>query len=183
MTKFLMIALILTFCFTCYIIIFHREKPQKGELFRVKEIFMTLILGIALWVETIAVLFVMYTTPDKLVNSGDSTMNIYIFLSASIILGAVLILYYSVKCIIISDNDIIYISIIGKKKTIAWKNIKEIKTSQGRRLTIIGKDGVKLTVGGNKESYKRFLKMSEQKIKPEIGEDIILGLKAAFKCN
>ena len=166
---------------TLYMIISRRQKTLENELFRIKETYMTALLGLGLWAEAGAILYIMCTVPEKLAMTQTSTINTYIFLGASIILGAILNLYYFLKNIIIGETYITYVSILGSTTTFNWNEINKVKLSQGKRLTLISKNSNKFTVGGDKGPYKKFIIIALNKIKPEVGQDVLHHLKLAFK--
>lgn len=172
---------ILTITATLYMIFSHRQKTLENELFRIKETFMTFVFAIGLWAETGTILYIMCTTPEKLAMTQTSTINTYIFLGASMLLGAILNLYYFLKQVIICESNITYISILGSTTNFNWNEITKIKLSQGNRLTLINKNHVKFTVGGDKSVYKKFIVIASKKIKPEVGKEILHNLKLSLK--
>lgn len=165
---------------TLAVAVVKRVGPEQGELFRIRETPMTAVLGFALWAEAFVVLYFLLTQPERLAPSGQSRLNSYIFLAASAVLGGAMILYCFVKKILVFDDRVTYVSLLGQRKTIRWDEITEVKATQSKRLTLL-KDGAQFTVGGRAGAYHRFLKLAAKKIPPEAGEDVLAGLKAAYK--
>ncbi|MEM1485776.1 hypothetical protein V6615_13035 [Oscillospiraceae bacterium PP1C4] len=158
-----------------------RCKPLEDELFRIREIPMTAVLGIALWAEAAGILYVLSTVPERLLTNQNASVNSYVFLTVSIILGSGMLLYRTVKIIIVCQNVVVYVSLLGKKTVLRWDEVSNLKLSHSKRLTMISEDGKKITVGGEKQSYGRFIILASQKLEPETGEEILVGLKSSLK--
>ncbi len=154
---------------------------QPGEVLRIRETPLTAVLGFALWVEAGIVLYFLFTRPEQLAPSAQSKLNTYIFLFASAAFGCGMVLYSFVKVILVFDDRITYISIFGVASTLKWDEIDEVKTTQSKRLTLYQKGGTRFTIGGKTDPYHRFIKLACKKIPAEAGEDVLAGLKTAFK--
>ncbi|MEH7248154.1 hypothetical protein V7114_15370 [Neobacillus niacini] len=166
------------------VVIFTRrvKGKQPGEILRVKEINITSLLGIFLLLEAGAILYYGLTTPERLITSSRAETNVYIFLLLSIGSGAFMQLYYFVKCCIITKDGVTGVSIWGRQTTLSWNEIASSHLTNGKRLTLTNKDGSKkFTVGGEKGTYKEFVKLASKNIRPEAGDDVLRNLKVSLK--
>lgn len=158
------------------------KKEQPGELFRIREISITSLLGLMLWLEAGFILYYGIMMPERLITSSQAEINVYIFLILSILAGAFMLLYYFVKCAIVTKDGVIGISPLGEKTVLKWKEVASLKLNTGKRLTLINKEATKkITVGGEQASYKNFLRIACKEIPPEAGDDILRGLKLSMK--
>lgn len=161
---------------TLYIIRRHRSLQRlPKELFRVREIGMTSVLGALLWLEAGAILAYGITLPERLSGGFSSELNVFGFLALSILLGAYMQLYYFVKVIIVTEAGIVGVSVWGRKTVLEWQAVSEVRVSMLRRVTLAGSGG-SVTVGGEKKAYARFLKLAARKIQADTGNDILAGL-------
>lgn len=158
------------------------RTQQSGERFRIREISLTALLGAMLWLEAAFILYYGLTVPERIITSARAEINVYIFLFLSIIGGSFMLLYYFVKCCIVTDDGIIGISPFGKKTVLKWKEVASLQLGVGKRLTLISKEATKkITVGGEQSSYKNFLRIACQEIRPEAGDDVLRGLRLSMK--
>lgn len=166
---------------TAVIIATRRCKRMPGELYRIREISMTAVLGALLWLEAGTILYYDLAIPQRLITNSNSQINVYIFLTLSILTGAGMLLYYFVKSIVVCEDSVTYVSFYGTTKILKWEEITEVRTNVGKRFVLIGKNNVKMTVGGQRKTYKEFIELACKKIRPEVGEDILIGLKKSLK--
>lgn len=176
----MMIALSLFYVFVLAITFrtIRKQRPAQkfsNEIFRVREIGMTSVLGALLWLEAGAILAYGITLPERLSGGFSSDLNVFGFLVLSILLGAYMQLYYFVKAIVVTDAGIVGISVWGKQTVLEWQDISEIRVSMLRRVTLGGHNG-SVTVGGEKKAYARFLRLAVKKIQADTGNDILIGL-------
>ena len=73
-------------------------------------------------------------------------------------------------------DKLIIVSIFNYIKIIKWDDISKVESTFSKKLKITSKDGQKVLISGEKNAMKKFLKVANKKIHPEIGEDILLGL-------
>ena len=139
----MMIALSLFYVFVLAITFrtIRKQRPAQkfsNEIFRVREIGMTSVLGALLWLEAGAILAYGITLPERLSGGFSSDLNVFGFLVLSILLGAYMQLYYFVKAIVVTDAGIVGISVWGKQTVLEWQDISEIRVSMLRRVTLGG---------------------------------------------
>lgn len=166
---------------TVFFLVTGRAPRREGELLRVKEPPMTAAFGIALWLEAGIVLYFLLTRPERVAVSGQGRINACIFLVASAALGGGALLYAFVKAVLVFSDRVVYVSPFGRRKTLRWEEIDEVKAAQSKRLTLIHRNGVRFTVGGRMEAYREFVRLAGKKIPPEAGEDILSELRIRLK--
>lgn len=170
----LAVLLVVIMVGTAGILATKRYRKTEEELFRVKEIPMTALLGFLLWLEAGAILYVVIAVPENLIKSSRSFWNVVIFILLSSILGAVMILYYFIKSCIVSEKGIKCISLIGTVTELSWQEVSSVKVSTGKRLILESADGKKkVTVGGEKKSYQEFIRLAEKRMKPVSGREYL----------
>lgn len=165
---------------TVGIIVLRRPKNSPDAKFTIREIPMTAVLGLFLWLEAGVILYYWYTVPERLVRSRNSQINVCIFLSLSALLGSGLLLYYFVKRVIVSENGVTYVDLFGRSEFMQWEKITSVKQSSGKRMVLEG-GGMKFTVGGNRKGVIRFVKYATGKIPPIAGDDVLRNMKKALK--
>ena len=76
------------------------------------------------------------------------------------------LLYWKNKKIVLSDDEIIYYSIIGKKRKYSWNNVKKVyyaiggRCSQGRIIIVVDK---KISLEKHMKNFLRAEKMVKEK--------------------
>lgn len=140
------------------------------ETLRVKEISVTALLGAMLWLEAGTILYYGFTEPEHLITSGRAWINMLIFLTLSILAGSFMLLYYFVKCIILTEDGVTGVSWSGKRTVLSWAEIDGLSLGQGKRLTLSSsKTGERIVVGGEKGEYKEAVKVIFQKLPSRLG--------------
>ena len=164
-------------------IITRREKRElPGERVRVREIGITALLGAMLWLEAAVILYYGYTQPQSLITSSRALVNMVIFLVLSIFLGAFMQLYYFVKCTIATDTEVLGVTAFGQRTALKWAEIDSLKLTTGKRLTMLDRSGTrKITAGGEKMEYRRFVKFASGKIPEKAGKEELRKLKNSLK--
>lgn len=178
----LMVLYVIVVIATLAVIIAKRVKTkQAGELFRLKEINMTAVLGFLLWIEAGTILGCALWQPESIITSNTAKWNLYIFLLLSILLGSFMLLYYFVKCDIILENGVIGVSVTGKQTTLDWKEVWDVSLFNGKRLVMQDKGSTKkIVVGGEKKVYKEFVQLALKKTNPGKGRDVLKGLSTTL---
>lgn len=166
---------------TGIVIATRRLPPQPGEAIRVKEIGFTVLLALLLWLEAGMVLYYAFTVPERLFINQNSIINVSIFLLLSILIGAVAMLFYFVKCITADAEGVIYHSFWGVSSRIIWSEVTGFGKANGKRLTLMGKNNEKLTVGGDREKVKEFIKYAETYLPKDIDKEQLDLLKISLK--
>ncbi len=177
-TAGLMLAILIAALF----LLFTRRTPRReGELLRIYEPRITAALGVALFVEAGIVLYFLLTQPERVASSYTGQVNACIFLLASTAFGAAAFLYSFVKVVIVFEDRVVYVSILGREKSLRWGEIDKIKLTQSRRLTLLDREGEGFAVGGAASAYREFVRFASKKIPAEAGEDILAGLRTSMK--
>ena len=155
-----------------------RKQPgvEKVELMRVSETKVTAIMGYLLFAMGLFILYMKYLNPG--IAGTDELSYFYVAGIAlfSVAIGCGIMFYTFLRKVIVYEDGLVFVSMIGKSKKIFWKEIKEIKVpSLTNKATFIGKNA-SITVGGEPKAYKAFLKIAMKYIKPEVGSDTLATL-------
>jgi hypothetical protein len=149
---------------TLGLILLRRRKSDGREVFRVRETVLTVALGILLWAEVLVIAYFGYFLPEQLFTNANTRINVVIFLIMATGLGSVALLYYFVKCIIVEEDTVRYIDIVGNCKSLKWADIRGLTKRSGKRLLLNGPDGNAIRVGGEAQAFQKFLRYAEKKI-------------------
>lgn len=171
----------LTALATLYLCIVKRTDKKEDELLRIKEITETTLLGGFLWLESIFLLYTAIVSPEKLLTNRNAVINTSIFLLLGIFLGSFMILYGTVKCVVVNSKCITEIDVFGKEHSVKWEEIAEAKRTSGKRILLISRNGSKISVGGRREDVKAFIKMCDGYITSRKAKDTVEELKKALK--
>lgn len=147
---------------TVVFILFRRRKKDERELFRIRETKFTILLAVLLWTEALAVLYIVFLYPERLISNQNAVFNTLIFVAASVALGCALMLYCMVKLIVVYENTVLYISPLGVERSLDWAKVA--KASVSKNLTILEGEGIKIRVRGEKKSFKTFISVLEKKL-------------------
>ncbi len=166
---------------TFFIAFTRRSAPEAGEELRIREHWMTILLGAALWAEAGVLLFYAVTQPEAVFHSQNTVINTCIFLALSAVLGSGMILYGTVKCILVTKEHIVSVNLLGQRTTIAWNQISAVQQTAGKRMTLQDKNGEKISVGGNRAIFRSFVALASQRVPAVVAGDTIANLKTALK--
>lgn len=162
------------------LIIIRQPQKQKGELMRLSETAFTAVMGGMLVILGFFLLYMKYTDPT--VAGADQTSYIFAagFALVCITGGCGIMLFTFLKKIIVCEDRVLFITILGRCKELYWDEIAEIRVPVlSNKLTIIGKN-IRFTVGGEPKAYKKFIKIAQKKIKAEVGSSVFEKLSNRF---
>lgn len=166
---------------TLYLCIAKRTVKKEGELFRIKEITETTILGALLWLEGAFMLYTAIATPEKLLTNRNAVINTSIFVLLGMFMGSYMILYGMVKCVVINSEGITEIDVLGRAHSVKWDEISDAKRTSGKRIMFISRNGSKASVGGRRGDVKAFIQMCDKYITSRKARDVVEDLKKALK--
>lgn len=175
------IVFVLAVIATLYLCIVKRTDKKEDEILRIKEIAGTAFLGALLWLESGFLLYTAIATPERLLTNRNAVINTSIFLLLGIFLGSFMILYGTVKCIVVNSERITEIDVFGRSHSVKWEEISEAKRTSGKRILFISSDGSKVSVGGRREDVKAFLKVCDGYITSRKAKEVVVELKMALK--
>lgn len=141
-----------------------RYRPRPCDLLVLRESGMTGVLGIALWLELLALLYSGIALPDRLFTSTNARLNTAVFLLVSAAAGAVALLYRFVKCVVVREEELIYVNLFGVQKALAWNRVEGLSGSIGKRLAFLGPSNKTLRVGGEPKGYRTFLRLASERL-------------------
>lgn len=158
---------------TSILITTKEPKKQKGELMRLSETKATSALGVLIIAMGFFILWMKYTNPA--IAGSDQTS--YLFVSGFAVLcmavGCGMMLYTFLKKVVVLEDGIVFVNLLGGNKRMAWREITELKVPPlTNKLTLIGHH-THFTVGGEAKAYKAFLKIAKEHIKPEVSSDTL----------
>lgn len=180
MMKVLALAGVALVLITGFLLLTRRHKARPGELLTFRETPLTGLLGLALWTEAGILLYYAIARPERLLTSRNAEINTVIFLAASLLLGAVMVLYSTVKCTVVRDEGLTVYNLLGRAETLAWDEIDEVQRTAGKRI-ILKAGRKKVTVGGDREKFKTFVRIASEKIDRSVGSSVFSSLKAALR--
>jgi len=149
-------------------ILLRRRKPQPGDLLILRETGMTAVLGIALWLEVLIILYFAVMMPERILVDDNSRINTAIFMLLGAVVGSAAMLYAFVKCIVVREKELIEINSFGGQTTLEWAEIKSVSAPMGKRLTITDAQSKSMKIGGESKGLQKFLQLAIEKLPPEI---------------
>jgi|GEM_PF-677147 len=149
-------------------ILLRRHKPQHGDLLILRETGMTAVLGIALWLEVLIILYFAVMMPERILVDDNSRINTAIFMLLGAAVGSAAMLYAFVKCIVVREKELIGINSFGRQTSLKWAEIKTVSATPGKRLTISDAQSKSMKIGGESKSFQKFLQLAIEKLPPEI---------------
>jgi hypothetical protein len=155
-----------------------RKQPgtEKVELMRVSETKITAIMGYLLFAMGFFILCMKFLNPGIAGTDELSYLSVAGIALFSVAIGCGILFYTFLRKVIVYEDGFVFVSMFGKSKKIAWKEINEIKVpTLTNKATFLGKS-TSITVGGETKAYKAFLKIAIKYIKPEVGCDTLATL-------
>lgn len=170
------LILVPSIIFVINIIKSKNDDPKALELARLKETAVT--AGGAVIVYSLAIMLLIFQFVNPNISGASSTAHLYGFglYVVCTLLGSYIMLYTFVKEEIATKDNLIMVSVFNNIKIIKWDDISKVESTFSKRLKITSKNDHKVTISGEKNEMKKFLKVAVKKVDPEIGEDILLGL-------
>lgn len=166
----------------CFLFL-RRAKPVEGMLLCVREVKAVAVLGFLLWGCACAMLLYCYAVPGGVYKTDAGASEVGFFLLICIVLGAVSVLSYYMKRVVITSEQITAIGILGGQTTILWNAVVRLQLSGGGRIMLLDKGGAQLTVGGNTKHLRSFARLAEQYLRPGIGTDVLQKFKQSLKMD
>jgi len=148
-----------------------RTGARPREIFRIRETMMTVVLGVALWAESGALLYILLTMPERL-GGGSAVLNGWLFAVASLLLGCFAVLFGSVKVVVACTDGFYAVTFYGSCTHILWEDVTDVQNVR-KRLRFVTGSGRSATVGGSRQQMAQFVKLAAQNVPPEAGEDVL----------
>ena len=145
--------------------VLRRPKPEPGELMRLRESVALAVIGVVVPVFCLA-------AGLWLVNRGGTqATELFLFVSAGMLLGCVSLLWYFVRCTIVTDERVIAVGPLGGRITLRWIEIARLKLENGR-LVLLDFSGRQCAVAGSKKQMAAFAAIAKKHLRPELRESI-----------
>lgn len=166
----------------CFLLL-KRPKPVEGMLLCVREVKAVAVLGFLLWGCACAMILYCYAVPGGIYKTDAGASEVGFFLLICIVLGAVSVLSYFMKRVMITGEQITAIGIWGGQTTVLWNAVVRLQLSGGGRIMLLDKGGAQVTVGGNTRHLRSFARLAEQYLRPGIGADVLQNFKKNLKMD
>lgn len=146
---------------------------------RLKEPVITLWMGGFLWLEAAAVIGIGFAFPRMFEGSSDTWLNVAFVLLASILLGAYLMLYGSVKRLDLSESGLLYVDPLGRCRSLGWDEVEGVEAVVGKRFLLLGRHR-RIPVGGNRKDMRDSLRFADTHLDPGLTGGVFPALKRSL---
>ena len=131
--------------FTVAVVLLRRPRAEQGELLRLRESPAVGVIGLVLWGFCLWV----GLTLDRREGIGAE---LTLFLLVGLVLSCVSLLWYLVRCTIVTADRVIAVGPLGGRVTLRWAEIIRLKLENGRLVqmaafAVIAKEHLKSGVG------------------------------------
>ena len=140
--------------FTVAVVLLRRPRAEQGELLRLRESPAVGVIGLVLW--------------GFCRREGIGT-ELTLFLLVGLVLSCVSLLWYLVRCVIITETGILAVSMLGGRTLLRWNEIVRLKVERGQ-LQLLDLAGRQCTVGGSKQKLAQFVDLARPRLRPGVGE-------------
>ncbi|MCD8141618.1 MAG: hypothetical protein LUE17_17935 [Planctomycetaceae bacterium] len=159
-----------------YLLLTRRPKPRPERLLVLRETYLTTVLALSGYALAIALLVARYINPS-LVGDDDGAAWYFVFLcGASAVFSGLMLLNQFLRSVIVYPDSLLVTSLWGEQLGLRWDEVDEVRVNAQNRLILKAADGRSATIGGNRKTYREFIRIAAEKIPPESGEDILEGL-------
>lgn len=148
--------------FTVVVVLLRRPRAEQGELLRLRESPAVGVIGLVLWGFCLWV----GLTLDRREGVGTE---LTLFLLVGLVLSCVSLLWYLVRCVIITETGILAVSMLGGRTLLRWNEIVRLKVERGQ-LQLLDLAGRQCTVGGSKQKLAQFVDPARPRLRPGVGE-------------
>lgn len=155
------------------LIIKRQPKRQQKELMRLSETVFTAVMGFMMIALGVFLLYQKYTDPEI----AGTDINSYVFICGFSIVcvacGSCMMPYTFLKKIIACEDRVIYVTILGECRELYWRDVTEVKLPlMSSKITLIGKN-TRFVAGGETKAYKEFIRIAKNKIRAQVGSDVL----------
>ncbi|PKU24668.1 PH domain-containing protein [Telmatospirillum siberiense] len=156
-----------------------RALPGPEVAIRLKEPVITLWMGGFLWLETAVLIGIGFAFPLMFGGRSDAELNVALFLLLSIVLGAYLMLYGSVKRLDLSETGLLYVDPIGRRRSLRWDDVDGVEAVAGKRFFLLSRHG-RIPVGGNRKDMRDCLLFADRHLDPALTGGVFPSLKQSL---
>ena len=151
--------------FTVAVVLLRRPKPEEGELLRLRESVAVAVIGAVVLVFCLVVGL-------WLADRGlTQPLELALFVGIGMVLGCVSLLWYFVRCTIVTDERVIAVGALGNRISLRWVEIVRLKLENGR-LVLLDFSGRQCAVAGSKKQMAAFAAIAKEHLRPELRESI-----------
>ena len=180
---FLIISVVISvFCLAAaiYLIVKNNPKKQEKELLRLSETKFTVIMAGLIIFMGFALFAVKLIDPAR----GGSDTNSYLVVAGLALLcvvsGSGILLFTLLKQIVMTEDGLRIVSMFGNTQDMPWKDVTEIKLKPlSSKVTFVSKQ-LKVLVGGDPQTYKKFIAIAKTKIPARVSHDLLDKLNNRF---
>ena len=155
--------------FAAAVFLLRRAKPLEGELLRLRESPAVAVLGIVVLVFCLVVGL-------RLSGGQVQATELVLFSGVGMVLGCVSLLWYLVRCTIVTEDAVVAVGLLGGQVTLRWGEIVRLKLENGR-LLLLDFAGRQCTVAGGKKELAAFAAIARKRLKPGVGAAVLTALE------
>ena len=93
-----------------------------------------------------------------------------------LLLGAVSLLWYFVRCIIATPQGVLAVGMTGGEQLLRWDQITRLKLENGR-LLLLDVAGRQCAVGGSRRAQLAFVRLAQERLRPGVGAAVLQALE------
>ena len=93
-----------------------------------------------------------------------------------LLLGAVSLLWYFVRCIIATPQGVLAVGMTGEEQLLRWDQITRLKLENGR-LLLLDVAGRQCAVGGSRRAQLAFVRLAQERLRPGVGAAVLQALE------
>ena len=97
-------------------------------------------------------------------------------LCIGLLLGAVSLLWYFVRCIIATPQGVLAVGMTGEEQLLRWDQITRLKLENGR-LLLLDVAGRQCAVGGSRRAQLAFVRLAQERLRPGVGAAVLQALE------
>lgn len=152
-----------------------RPRRRAEELLRVRESPAVAVIGLLLW--GFSVLLLVWLSGMEL-PAGPAILlsEAGLCLLIGLLLGAVSLLWYFVRCIIATPQGVLAVGMTGEEQLLRWDQITQLKLENGR-LLLLDVAGRQCAVGGSRRAQLAFVRLAQERLRPGVGAAVLQALE------
>lgn len=172
---FLIGLLLLVPAVTLLVIALRRPRRGQGELLRVKESPAVAVMGLVLW--GFALWLAVWMSGMQLpVGPAVLVTDYGLCLMIGLVLGAVSLLWYFVRCTIATEQGVLSVGMTGERQLLRWDQITRLKLENGR-LLMLDLAGRQCSVGGSRRTQLAFVRLARTRLREGVGKAVLDALE------
>lgn len=151
-----------------------RSQPKDYGLVCLRETWMTTVLALMLIALGLAVCAMKLIDPTLAGEEADSWWFAAGFNLVCQLLGDFTLLFALVKKVVAFDDRILVISVLGKRREVAWEDVTRVeKSPMSRSVKLTDRRGDTISINGESRDYAKFAQLAKDKIRPAQGRELL----------